>query len=140
MIKFYNIPVKELAKIKQGADYITEEGTVIANNRLTTPAEPARSYAYCSDTAYNEKIVPIIEGVDLLYHEATFASSEALRAKQTGHSTAAEAARIAEMAKVKKLMLGHFSARYTNNQILLDEACKIFPNTVLANEGLREKL
>lgn len=140
MIKFYNIPIKELAKIKQGADYITEEGKVIVNSRLTMPAEAARSYAYCSDTAYSEKIVPIIEGVDLLYHEATFANSEALRAKQTGHSTAAQAAQIAKMANVKKLMLGHFSARYVDNRILLDEASKIFPHTILANEGLREKL
>lgn len=140
MVKFYNIPLKELTAIKQGADFVTEDGVVVANERLTTPAEPARSYAYCSDTAYNEKIIPIIEGVDLLYHEATFATSEALRAKQTGHSTAAQAAEIAKLANVKKLMLGHFSARYTDNKILLDEAIKIFPNTILANEGLREKL
>ncbi|MBK5722474.1 ribonuclease Z [Dysgonomonas sp. Marseille-P4677] len=140
MIKFYNVPIRELARIKQGADYITEDGVLIANNRLTKPAEPARSYAYCSDTAYNENIIPIIEGVDLLYHEATFADVDAMRAKQTGHSTAVQAAQIAKMAHVKKLMLGHFSARYVDNQILLDEASKIFPNTILANEGLREKL
>lgn len=140
LIKFYNIPIKELAKIKQGANFITEEGNVIPNARLTTPAEPARSYAYCSDTAYDERIIPIIEGVDLLYHEATFADSDAARAKQTGHSTAHQAAQIAKRANVKKLMLGHFSARYPDNQILLDEAKGIFENTILANEGLREKL
>jgi ribonuclease Z len=140
LIKFYNIPIKELAKIKQGADFITEEGNVIPNARLTTPAEPARSYAYCSDTAYDERIIPIIEGVDLLYHEATFANSDTPRAKQTGHSTAQQAAEIAKRANVKKLMLGHFSARYPDNQILLDEAKGIFENTILANEGLREKL
>lgn len=140
MIKFYNIPVKSLAKIKQGADYVTEEGRVIPHTHLTTPADLARSYAYCSDTAYSEKIIPIIEGVDLLYHEATFAEADALRAKETGHSTAKQAATIAKMANVKKLMLGHFSARYNNNKILLDEAKGIFPNTILANEGLREKL
>ncbi len=140
LIKFYNIPIKELAKIKQGADFITEEGNVIPNARLTTPAEPARSYAYCSDTAYDERIIPIVEGVDLLYHEATFANSDTPRAKQTGHSTAQQAAEIAKRANVKKLMLGHFSARYPDNQILLDEAKGIFENTILANEGLREKL
>ena len=140
LIKFYNIPIKELAKIKQGADFITEEGNVIPNARLTTPAEPARSYAYCSDTAYDERIIPIIEGVDLLYHEATFANSDTPRAKQTGHSTAQQAAEIAKRANVKKLMLGHFSARYPDNEILLDEAKGIFENTILANEGLREKL
>ncbi len=140
LIKFYNIPIKELAKIKQGADFITEEGNVIPNARLTTPAEPARSYAYCSDTAYDERIIPIVEGVDLLYHEATFANSDTPRAKQTGHSTAQQAAEIAKRANVKKLMLGHFSARYPDNQILLDEAKGIFENTILANEGLRKKL
>lgn len=140
MIKFYNIPIKELAKIKQGADFVTEEGKVVPHTHLTTPAEPARSYAYCSDTAYSEKVVPIIEGVDLLYHEATFADSDAARAKETGHSTARQAAQIAKLANVKKLMLGHFSARYPDNKVLLDEAREIFPETILANEGLREKL
>lgn len=140
MIKFYNIPIRELANIKKGADFITKEGKVIPNSHLTIPSEPARSYAYCSDTAYNEKIVPIIEGVDLLYHEATFVDEDAARAKTTGHSTASQAAQIAKLANVKKMMIGHFSARYPDNQILLDEARKVFPNTILANEGLREKL
>ncbi len=140
MIKFHNIPIRELANIKKGADFITEEGKVIPNSHLTIPSEPARSYAYCSDTAYNEKIVPIIEGVDLLYHEATFVDEDAARAKATGHSTASQAALIAKLANVKKMMIGHFSARYPDNQILLDEARGVFPNTILANEGLREKL
>ena len=140
MIKFYNIPIRELAKIKQGADFVTEEGKIIPHERLTIPAEPAHSYAYCSDTAYSEKIIPVIEGVDLLYHEATFADTDKPRAKETGHSTARQAAQIAKMANVKKLMLGHFSARYPDNNILLEEAREVFANTVLANEGLREKL
>ena len=140
MIRFYNIPVKELAKIKQGADFITEEGKIVPHSHLTKPAEPARSYAYCSDTAYSEKIVPIIEGVDLLYHEATFAEEDTIRATKTGHSTSRQAAQIAKLANVKKLMLGHFSARYTDNKILLNEAKEVFSNTMLANEGLREKL
>lgn len=140
MIKFYNIPVKELSKIKQGADFITEEGKVIPHSLLTKPSDPPRSYAYCSDTAYYEKVIPIIEGVDLLYHEATFAEEDAMRAPSTGHSTAKQAAQIAKLSNVKKLMLGHFSARYTDNRILLNEAREIFPNTILANEGLREKL
>ncbi|MDU1891066.1 MAG: ribonuclease Z [Dysgonomonas sp.] len=139
-IKFYNIPIKELAKVKQGADFVTEEGKVIPHSHLTKPAEPARSYAYCSDTAYSEKITPLIEGVDLLYHEATFAESDAPRAKETGHSTARQAAQIAKKANVKELMLGHFSARYPDNSILLHEAKEVFPNTVLANEGLCQKL
>lgn len=140
MIKYHNIPIKELRRIKQGEDFVTEAGLTIPNIHLTQPAEPARSYAYCSDTAYYENIIPIIEGVDLLYHEATFSEEDAKRAKETGHSTAQQAASIAKMANVKKLILGHFSARYTDNEILLNEARKIFPNTILANEGLREKL
>ncbi|MDR2954242.1 MAG: ribonuclease Z [Prevotella sp.] len=140
MIRFYNIPIKELKKIKEGADFVTDDGRVIPNAHLTRPSEPARAYAYCSDTAYYEKIIPIIEGVDLLYHEATFADSDRGRAKETGHSTAAQAAEIAKRAGVKKLMLGHFSARYPDNRVLLDEATKIFSNTILANEGLSEKL
>jgi len=140
MAKFYNVPVKEMAKIKKGADYILPDGTVIQNYRLTKPAAPTRSYAYCSDTAYSEAIIPIIEGVDLLYHEATFAQVDTKRARETGHSTAAQAAQIAKMANVKKLMLGHFSSRYQDNRLLLREAQAIFPNTILSNENLREKL
>ena len=140
MIKFYEIPIKELQYIKKGADFTTPDGIMVPNSRLTKPAARAKSYAYCSDTSYNEQIVPIIEGVDLLYHEATFATSEAKRATETGHSTAGEAAKIAKMANVKKLMLGHFSARYPDNTLLLKEAKVIFENTILANEGLCEKL
>lgn len=140
MIKFYNIPVKELANIKKGADFIMEGGKIIPNKNLTRPADAARSYAYCSDTAYDEKIIPIIKDVDLLYHEATFSDADKIRAKNTGHSTAIDAANIAKLANVKKLMLGHFSSRYTDNNILLKEAQTIFTNTILANENLLEKL
>lgn len=136
MIDFYNIPIKDLAKIKQGADFVLADGTVIPNSRLTRPADEAKSYAYCSDTAYKPDIVPIIEGVDLLYHESTFMNEDEPRAKKTGHSTAAQAAKIAKQANVKQLMLGHFSSRYTNLDSLLKEAQNIFPNTILANEGL----
>ncbi len=140
MIQFHNIPIKELANIKKGADFVKEDGTVIPNKMLTRPADQARSYAYCSDTAYNEKIVPIIENVDVLYHEATFGEDNIHRTIKTGHSTAKQAAQIAKLANVKKLILGHFSARYTDNTSLLEEAKSIFPNTILANEGLCEKL
>lgn len=140
MLQFYNIPIKEYASIKKGADFTTSEGIIIPNERLTKPAAPARSYAYCSDTAYNESIIPIIQGVDLLYHEATFLNEEEYRAKSTGHSTAAQAAQIAKLANVKKLMLGHFSSRYEDNTRLLKEAQQVFPGTILANENLCEKL
>ncbi len=141
LIKFYNIPLKELPLIKKGADFITSDGTIIKNEKITKPSDPTRKYAYCSDTAYSEKIIPIIEGADLLYHEATFVTKDKLWAKKTGHSTSVQAARIAKMAKVKKLMLGHFSSRYDdNNHLLLEEARHIFSDTVLANENLCEKL
>lgn len=135
MIDFYQIPHALIPKIKQGSDFETPGGEIISNALLTSPAEPAVRYAYCSDTAYSEKIIPMIAGVDLLYHEATFAKSERVRAKETLHSTAADAAAIASKAGVKKLLLGHFSARYYNNlQILSDEAREIFHTTELAED------
>lgn len=140
MIEFYKVPIKERRNIKQGADFITEEGKLIPNHILTKPAAAPRSYAYCSDTAYDERIIPYIKDVDLLYHESTFAESDEARASKTGHSTAKQAAKIAKKANVKKLILGHFSARYKNNQILLNEAKVVFENVILANEGLCEKL
>ncbi len=139
-IKFYNIPVKELAHIKKGADYITESGVVISNNRLTKPAKASRKYAFCSDTAYKEDIIPIIKNVDLLYHEATFLEEDKPRAKETKHTTASQAAEIALKADVKKLILGHYSSRYSDDALFLAEATKVFPHTILANELLLEKL
>ncbi|MDR3142262.1 MAG: ribonuclease Z [Tannerellaceae bacterium] len=136
MIDFYQIPIKCLCQIKQGADYTAPNGEIIPNNRLTLPAEPAKRYAYCSDTAYFPTIIPIISNVDLLYHEATFAEAEKERAKETYHSTAAQAAEIAKRANVKKLVIGHFSARYEDDTILKTEAIRVFPDTILAKEGL----
>jgi len=134
MIDFYQIPVKEISRIKKGGDFTTPEGNVIANRLLTTDPTPAKSYAYCSDTMYDEKIIPIIENVDCLYHEATFAEADAARAKETTHSTARQAAAIAKLANVKQLILGHFSSRYNNHKILLEEAQSIFPNAILAED------
>ena len=135
MIDFYNIPIRNINEIKDGADFTTPEGEIIGNDRLTTPADPIRSYAYCSDTAYDESIVPYIKEVDVLYHEATFAESELARTIKTGHSTARQAAEIAKLAEAKKLVIGHFSSRYTNLTPLLEEAQAVFPNTELAKEG-----
>ncbi|MDR0429002.1 MAG: ribonuclease Z [Tannerellaceae bacterium] len=136
MADFYQIPVKFLRSIKQGADYITPEGEVIPNNRLTRPPEAAKRYAFCSDTAYHPSIVPFVSGVDLLYHEATFLEEDAGRARETFHTTATQAAEIARQAKVKKLVIGHFSARYDNDRRHKEEADKVFPGTILANEGM----
>ena len=136
-VDFYQIPVKQLNDIKQGADFITPEGEVVPNSRLTRSATPPKKYAYCSDTAYSEKIIPIIEGVDLLYHEATFCEEDLRRAKETEHSSAKQAAMIASKANVKKLIIGHFSARYPNVNVLLREAREIFPETIAAKEQLK---
>lgn len=136
MIDFYQVPVYELNRIKNGADYITPEGEVIANARLTRPSAPPRRYAYCSDTIFLPAIIEQVKGVDLLFHEATFADEDAPRAKETYHTTASQAAEIARAAGVKNLLIGHFSARYEDESILLKEASAIFPNTRLAKETL----
>ena len=137
MVDFYKVPVFELNRIKNGEDYITPDGTVVPNHKLTIPSDPARSYAYCSDTICQKSIIPQIKGVDLLFHEGTFAQSEAARAKETFHTTAMQAAEIARDAEVKQLVIGHFSARYEDESVLLKEAQSIFPNTLLAKENLR---
>lgn len=136
MIDFYKVPVYELNRIKNGADYITPEGEVIANVRLIRPSDPPRRYAYCSDTIFRREIAEQISGVDLLFHEATFAESELARAKETYHTTAAQAGRIAVEAGVRRLVIGHFSARYEDENVLLKEASAIFPDTILAKENL----
>ncbi len=135
MIDFYHIPVRRIQEIKNGADYLTPEGALILNEHLTCPGNPARIYAYCSDTAYAPEIIPHIKNVDLLYHEATFAESELVRAEETFHSTARQAAEIAVAAGVKKLIIGHYSSRYSEIGSLLKEALAVFPHTELAVEG-----
>ena len=137
MVDFYRIPVFELNRIKNGEDYITPEGVVVPNHRLTTPSAAPRSYAYCSDTICQTNIIPQIKGVDLLFHEGTFAQCDAARAKETFHTTAMQAAQIAVEAEAKQLVIGHFSARYEDESILLKEAQTLFPNTLLAKENLR---
>ncbi len=134
MIDFYNVPVWRIPKIKQGEDFITAEGDVIANSVFTKAPEPPKRYAYCSDTAYSEKILPFIEGVDCLYHEATFMNDEKVRASKTLHSTAEQAATIACKARVGKLIIGHYSARYNDKNGLLHEAKSVFENTFLAED------
>lgn len=136
MVDFYQIPVFELNRIKNGEDYVCPDGTVVPNHRLTRPSDPPRSYAYCSDTICLKSIVPQIKGVDLLFHEATFAQSDAARAKETFHTTAMQAAEIAREAEAKQLVIGHFSARYEDESILLKEAQTLYSNTLLAKENM----
>lgn len=140
MIDFYQIPIYLINRIKNGEDYVLEDGTVIPNARLTIPSDPPRSYAYCSDTCYLPRICEQIKGCDLLFHEATFAAADAKRAKETFHTTAPQAAEIAKAAQVKKLVIGHYSARYEDESILLKEASEIFPQTILAQENLKIEL
>ncbi|MHA1629066.1 MAG: ribonuclease Z [Candidatus Heimdallarchaeota archaeon] len=135
MIEFYQIPIRDIVKIKQGADFATTDGDVVPNNRLTYPAGKQRSYAFCSDTAYSEKIIPTIENVDLLYHEATFLHELSRQAKSSGHSTAQQAAQIAKKAKAEKLIIGHFSSRYKDVAPLLNEARTVFPESFVAVEN-----
>lgn len=135
MIDFYKIPISQINNIKAGADWVTAEGEVIANSRLTTPAEPARSYAYCSDTRYIKTLHELVKGVSTLYHESTYSAEDAERARLYWHSTSQDAAKVARDASVGKLLLGHFSARYNNESQLLEEAKAIFPNSYLTREG-----
>ena len=133
---FYGVPQWDYIRIKEGGDFTTKDGTVIPHSRLTTPADPGRSYAYCCDTAYNPAMIPIIKGVNMMYHDCTYAADDADRAKKHFHSTSVDAARSAMEAGAQCLILGHFSARYSDESILLNEAAAIFPNTVLAKENL----
>ena len=129
------IPHFMRGRVKAGEDLVFPDGRVIPNAELTTDPPPARSYAYCSDTAPRPELLPLITGVDLLYHEATFTEELAARAKETLHSTARQAATVAEAAKVGQLLLGHFSSRYKNPERLLREALAVFPRTRIAQEG-----
>ncbi|MES2800601.1 MAG: ribonuclease Z [Bacteroidota bacterium] len=123
--------------LKEGKDIQLEDGRYFKNKDYTSNPPAIRSYAFCSDTAYSEKILEHIEGVNLLYHEATFIEKEADRAKKTYHSTAKQAATIAQKAKVKKLILGHLSARYENGKAHEEEAKSIFENTEVVEDGVK---
>lgn len=135
MIDYFEIPISQINNIKNGADWTTSEGEVVENARLVEPAEPARSYAYCSDTRYIPDLYKSLVGVDMLYHESTYTSENEDRAKLYYHSTAKQAAMVAKAAGVKKLLLGHYSARYNDEDVLLDEAKEIFGNVFLTKEG-----
>lgn len=136
MVKFFNVPVHRLNSIKMGADFVTEDGRVIENSRLTTDPTPSLSYAYCCDTAYNPAVAESVRGIDVIYHDATYADDRAGSAAKRGHATAREAARIAREAGAKQLILGHFSKSYLNEDAHLAEALEEFPNVIIANEGL----
>ncbi len=135
LIKQYNISIKDIVKIKQGADFLTGTGEIIRNEKLTLPPFKIRSFAYCSDTVYTEKIIPKIHGVSLLYFETTFQEKDKKLAKLTYHMTASQAATLAKKAEAERLLIGHFSARYKDISSLVDEAKNIFKNTAAVEDG-----
>lgn len=134
-VQNYEIDSCYYQNIKNGKDITLEDGRIIENDKLTFDPLPAKSYAFCSDTVYNEAIVPIIENVDVLYHESTFLQSEETLAQKTLHSTAQDAAKIALRANAKQLVLGHYSTRYDGLGQFKEEAMQIFPNVLLADDG-----
>ncbi len=134
MIDFYQIPVSQINNIKAGADWTTADGEVVKNDRLIEPADEVRSYAYCSDTRYIPTLHERIKGVSTLYHESTYGDDNQLLAEKYNHSTARQAALVARDAEVGKLLLGHYSSRYEDENLLLEEAKKVFKNVFLTDE------
>ena len=126
-----------MTDIRNGEDFINEEGKVIPNSILTRPADPSLSYAYCSDTVFSKKVIEAVKGVDWLYHEATYADDKHKTAGLRGHSTARQAATVAHEAGVKHLILGHYSSQYMDNTRFRTEAMEVFPDVTLAREGLK---
>jgi ribonuclease Z len=139
-LKEFKVAVSEINKLRLGLDAIDDKGNAVANTTVTLPAQPQRSYAYCSDTNYFEDIIEHVKEVNLLYHEATFLNAELERAKKTFHSTSEQAATIASKANVKQLLLGHFSARYGSMDGFIEEAQPFFANTLIAEEGTTYKI
>ena len=134
MIDFYQIPTSQINNIKNGADWTTPEGELVPNAKLVKPADAVRSYAYCSDTRYLPTLHEQLKGVTTLYHESTYGEDMLKNAEKYCHSTARQAAMVARDAGVGKLLLGHYSSRYEDEQVLLNEAKEIFENTYLTNE------
>lgn len=134
-VKEANIDVAYYRKLKQGFDVENEDGVLIDNTTVTSPADKPKSYAFCSDTKYKEDIIPLIKACDVLYHESTFLDKHAYYAEKTKHSTAKQAAIIAKKANVKTLLLGHYSTRYDDLSVFKDEAKEVFENVKLSDDG-----
>ncbi len=136
MVVSHHVPQWAMHSLRAGQDFITPEGNVIPNSLLTLDPEPCITYAYCSDTTFSRRVISAVTGVDWLYHEATYDNELHAKARKRFHSTAGEAATVAREAGVKRLILGHFSKRYLSEELLLQQARDIFPDTILADEGL----
>ena len=136
MIDYYGIPLSQINNIKNGADWTTPEGDIVPNSRLVEPADAPRSYAYCSDTCYLPDLAARISGVSCLYHESTYATPDIEKAQKYFHTTAAQAAQVARDAQVGRLLLGHYSSKYDNEDVLLEEARQVFETSELSNDGM----
>ena len=134
--KFHGVPAWAMNSLRQGEDYVNEDGVLVPNKVLTTDPDPSISYAYCSDTVFSKRVINAVKGVDWLYHEATYGDENAVKARKRFHSTAREAAIVAREAGAKRLIIGHYSKRYLDETPLLEQAREEFPDTMLANEGL----
>ncbi|MBR2443760.1 MAG: ribonuclease Z, partial [Rikenellaceae bacterium] len=134
-IERYGLTIKQIVAAKEGADIELEDGTILSNERITFVAHPPQSYAYCSDTNRSGAVAKYVAGVDMLYHEATYAAAQKKEAKERGHATSEDAAKTALVAGAKRLLIGHFSSRYKDKEPLLAEARAIFENTDIAHEG-----
>ncbi|MBL7864934.1 MAG: ribonuclease Z [Cyclobacteriaceae bacterium] len=134
--KVSGVPIQYIPQLRRGENILDDAGAIrYLSDEYTLPAKRSRSYAYCSDTQPSDKVLSSIHGVDLLYHEATFMEDEKAKARETRHSTAAEAAEMARKAGAGQLLIGHFSARYKDLSVVLAEARQVFSNTLLATEG-----
>jgi ribonuclease Z len=140
MLEKHNLHFSEIIQLKEGKDVLRDDGSIITVAETTYLPYSQRSYAFCSDTAFSEEVIEVVRSVDLLYHEATFQNDCRDLAEETMHSTAAAAATVAKTAGVKKLLIGHFSSRYTDENSFLQEAQAIFPNTEIAEELIRYKV
>ncbi len=131
----YGIDKAYYRSIKKGKDVVLDDGTKISNEELTGLPKPVKSYAYCSDTKYDEAKIPLIENATVLYHESTFLESHKHLCSKTGHSSAIEAASIAKKANVGTLILGHYSTRYDNLELFVEEAQTVFDRVEIADDG-----
>ena len=134
VIDAYGVPLSQVGNIKNGADFVMPDGEVIPNGRLVVPADAPRSYAYISDTRYMSGLASQLKGVNVLYHESTYGDDHLPQSEKYFHSTARQAATVARDAGVGRLLLGHYSSRYEDERVLLNEAQEVFSNVSLTNE------
>ncbi|MCM1310042.1 MAG: ribonuclease Z [Bacteroides sp.] len=141
MARFHQVPHYMMEQLRQGADFIKPDGTVIPNSLLTTPPSPSTSYAYCTDTIFSRRVVASVRGVDTIFHDSTYGDDGLANAAKYGHSTSRQAAEVALRADANTLILGHFSQRYDSEEKLVEQAAEVFPGRIIAaNEGMTIEL